>query len=177
MSHFSHIEVMHFAAQKGYIMSEFSIRFVQLEPMRVASVTATAEDAEAQSWTRIKAWAEPKGLLNAESLRVFGFDNCQPHPNHQYTTWIPVSRDVQGDGEIHTFDFSGGWYAVTTVNGAENISAAWARLVEWLKGSPYRYGQHQGLEEAVGGLDSPAEQVTFHLYLPLDRPPQDAAAN
>ncbi len=166
---------MNFAPQKGHIVSEFNIRFVRLAPMHVASVTATAEDAEAQSWNRMKAWAEPKGLLNSASLRVFGFDNCQPHPNHQYTTWIPVGNDVQDDvnEDIRTLDFSGGWYAVTTVQGAEHISAAWARLVEWLKSSPYRYGQHQGLEEAVGGLDNPPEQVTFHLYLPLDRPPQE----
>ncbi len=153
-------------------MHEFNVRFVQLEPMHIASVTATAHDAEAQSWNRLKAWAEPKGLLNQPSLRVFGFDNCQPDPNHQYTTWIPVGSEVQGDEDVRTFDFSGGWYAVTTVHGPDKIPSAWQHLSEWLRGSPYRYGRHQGLEEAVGSLDNPPEQVTFHLYLPIDRPPQ-----
>jgi len=156
-------------------MQEFNIRFVRLEPMHVASVTATAHDAETQSWNRLKAWAEPKGLLSQPSLRVFGYDNCQPDPNHQYTTWIPVGNEVQADGDIRTFDFPGGWYAVTTVHGADKISPAWQQLSQWLKRSEYRSGHHQALEEAVG-MNGDTPQITFHLYLPIDRPPQDSSA-
>ena len=44
-------------------MTEPDVRIVKLEPMRVASVRAISETPERDAWEKVRAWAEPKGML------------------------------------------------------------------------------------------------------------------
>jgi DNA gyrase inhibitor GyrI len=62
-------------------MNTINVRIEKLEPMRVASVRVVSEHPEAEAWERLKAWAEPQGLLqNPQQHPVFGFNNPNPSP-------------------------------------------------------------------------------------------------
>ncbi|MBN1172048.1 MAG: GyrI-like domain-containing protein [Micromonosporaceae bacterium] len=117
---------------------------------------------------RLRAWAEPRGLLSAAGLRVFGFDNCQPAPNHRYTCMIPVAGDLREEGDITIVDLPAGLYAVTTVRGADNIHPTWERLSVWASASNHRVADRQALEEIMGPVDGQPEDLTLQLYLPVE---------
>jgi DNA gyrase inhibitor GyrI len=60
--------------------------------------------------------------------------------------------------------FTGGVYAVTRCRGVEAIPGAWRELVTWCEDSPYAFSQAQCLEQHIGPLDGPVEELEFALY-------------
>jgi hypothetical protein len=68
-------------------MREFAVQMERLEPLRAAAVSITSEAPEEQAVNMLLDWARPQGLLDGP-YRLFGYDNCQPHPNHTYTAWL-----------------------------------------------------------------------------------------
>ena len=44
-------------------MADLDVRIERLEPMRVASARELGESPEPKAWEKMRAWAEPKGLL------------------------------------------------------------------------------------------------------------------
>lgn len=150
-------------------MNGLEVRIVQLEPMRVASAHGFGESPEGKASDRMVAWAKPKGLLD-QPHRWFGFDNPSPSPgspNYGYEVWIPVSPDVDAEGEIKIKDFSGGLYAVARCEGLQNIGEVWKQLVTWREDSKYKKAHRQWLEELLTPHHVSPEEFVFDLYLPI----------
>ncbi len=167
--------------QKEGKMKELEVKIVRLEPMRVASVRAVSETPERDAWEKMRAWAEPKGLLgDNENHPVFGFNNPDPSPGQKqygYEFWIKVDPDVEPEGEVEMRAFEGGLYAVTTCKLKEEIESeffrehgyleSWHKIVDWVKSSKYKYGKHQCLEKAhdPGATE---DELILDLYCPLE---------
>jgi len=109
---------------------------------------------ENDAWEKMRAWAEPKGLLeDLEKHPIFGFNNPNPSPDRKeygYEFWIRVEPDVETGGDIKIKEFEGGLYAVT-----------------WVKSSKYVHGKHQGLEKAHDPNAS-EEELVLDLYCPIE---------
>ena len=163
-------------------MEELEVRIVELEPMRVASVRAISETPERDAWEKMRAWAEPKGLLeDIEKHPVFGFNNPDPSPDRKeygYEFWMRVGPDIESEGDIKIKEFEGGLYAVTTCNLKQELESeffrkegyleSWKKLVDWVKSSEYQLGQHQCLERAHDP-DASAEEMVLDLYCPIEK--------
>ncbi len=166
-------------SKEGKDMKEFTVKIVELPPMRVASVQAISESPEHDAWEKMRAWAEPRGLL--EDLKdhpVFGFNNPDPSPNKKeygYEFWIRVDAEMKSD-EVTIKDFGGGLYAVTTCNLKEELQSeffkekgyleSWKRLVDWVESSKYTMGSHQCLEKAHDP-EASEEELILDLYCPI----------
>jgi AraC family transcriptional regulator len=152
-------------------MSELEVRFVKLEPVRVASVYGFGESPEEQAMEKLVAWAKPKGLLDdREQHRIFGFNNPNPSPaspNYGYEFWIVVGPDVEPEGEVRIQEFLGGRYAVTGCKGVQNIAETWRKLAKWLVDSKYGHARHQWLEEHLSPVGAPLEELVLDLYAPI----------
>ncbi len=146
-------------------MSE-EIRVERLAPMRVAHIAVKSEHPEGEALSAVVDWAKARGLL-AEDYRLFGFDNCEPHPNHIYTAWLTVGPDAQPDGAVGVKDFPGGRYAVLPVEGVEDIGPGWKQLREWRERNSYAFGGQECLEEALSPLDAPPDEIRVDLYMSI----------
>ncbi len=178
--HADYIQKVH-TKQKEPKMKEIEVKIVRLEPMRVASVQVIGTTPENDAWEKMRAWAEPKGLLdNLEKNPVFGFNNPNPSPDRReygYEFWIRVEPDVKPEGDVKIKEFEGGLYAVTTCKLKEELESeffqkegyleSWKKIVEWVKSSKYRYGRHQGLEKAHDPNAS-EEELVLDLYCPIE---------
>ncbi len=167
--------------QKEPVMKEFEVRIEQLKPMHVASVRALSKTPENDAWEKMRAWAEPKGLLeDLEKHPVFGFNNPNPSPGRKeygYEFWIRVEPGIAPEGEVMIDQFKGGLYAVTTCRLKEELESeffqregyleSWKKLVEWVDSSKYRQGKHQCLERAHDPNAS-AEELILDLYCPIE---------
>ena len=161
-------------------MKELEVKTVRLEPMRVASARAISKTPEHDAWEKMRAWAEPKGLLeDIEKHPVFGFNNPNPSPDSKeygYEFWIRVEPDIKPEGEIDVKEFKGGLYAVTTCKLKEELESeffqkegyleSWKKIVDWVKSSKYDFAKHQCLEKAhePGASD---EELVLDLYCPI----------
>lgn len=151
---------------------QIEVRMVRLSPMRVASALGFGPSPEGEAWAKLRQWAGDQHLPdNIEPGRFFGFNNPSPSagsPNYGYEQWMVLAPDahvVAGDDvAIKTFD--GGMYAVTRCT-LGNIGQVWKRLAAWRETSPYRFGNHQWLEEAIADSNANIEEMVFDLYLPI----------
>ena len=157
------------------MMTDLDVRLVRLDPMRVASVRAEGEAPEAEGLTRLRSWAEPKGLLeDTKAHPVFGFNNPSPMPDkteYGYEFWIRVDPEVESDAEVEVKDFDGGLYAVTTCklmgDAHGNVLEVWRNLMEWVQASQYKWRKTHELEGLRDPYASEAEAV-LDLYLPVE---------
>jgi len=156
-------------------MTDLDVRIVKLEPMRVASVRALSESPERDAWEKLRAWAEPKGLLkDIERHPVFGFNNPNPAPDRKdygYEFWIRIDPDIEPEAEIEAKDFAGGLYAVTTCrllgDPKGNVGEVWMKLWEWAQASSkYKWRRTHELEKQHDPLAS-EEDLVLDLYLPI----------
>ena len=166
--------------EKEHKVKELEVKTVRLEPMRVASARAISKTPEHDAWEKMRAWAEPKGLLeDIEKHPVFGFNNPNPSPDSKeygYEFWIRVEPDIKPEGEIDIKEFKGGLYAVTTCKLKEELESeffqkegyleSWKKIVDWVKSSKYDFAKHQCLEKAhePGASD---EELVLDLYCPI----------
>ncbi len=152
-------------------MSDFEVRIVEMEPMRVASAHGFGAEPEPQAWNKILAFAQEKGLDTGKA-RFFGFNNPNPSPgspNYGYEQWMTVSPDVQAEGEITIKEIPARRYAVTRCKGISTITQTWQQLVLWFEDSAYKKPAHwcQCLEELLTPPGVPYEEYVFDLYLPI----------
>jgi AraC family transcriptional regulator len=155
-------------------MAELEVRIVELEPMRVASVWGFGEEPEGIAFTKLDAWAGPKGLRDdPEKHRVFGFNNPDPYPgspNYGYEVWIEVGPEVEPEGDVRIVGFDGGLYAVVRcevpAGQYEVIGATWKKLVTWREDSKYRYGHTQWMEQSLPS-SGPGIEFVLDLYMPI----------
>lgn len=171
-----------YTKKEGRGMKEFKVSIVRLEPMRVASVRVISETPEKDAWAKMRAWAEPRGLLeDIEKHPVFGFNNPNPSPDRKeygYEFWIRIGPDIEPEGEIKMKEFEGGLYAVTTCNLKEEIESeffqkegyleSWKKIVDWVESSKYSFGKHQCLEKAHDP-DASDEKLILDLYCSIEQ--------
>ena len=162
-------------------MKEFKVRTVRLEPMHVASVRVISQTPEHDAWEKMRAWAEPEGLLeDLDKHPVFGFNNPSPSPDRNeygYEFWIRVEPETKPKGDIKIKKFNGGLYAFTTCNLKEELESeffekegyleSWKKIVDWVKNSKYSYGKHQGLEKSHDPTAS-EDELILDLYCPIE---------
>lgn len=150
-------------------MSEFEVRIVTLEAVRVASAYGFGEQPEEQAWTKLLTWAYSQGI-NLEEHRFFGFNNPNPSPgspNYGYEQWITVGPEVKSAEGIEIKEFPGGLYAVARCEGLQNIGDLWKQLVVWREDSKYQEAHHQWLEECFTPEAERLEDYVFDLYAPI----------
>jgi DNA gyrase inhibitor GyrI len=143
--------------------------------MRVASFRAVSETPEHDAGQKMRAWAEPRGLLeDVQEHPVFGFNNPDPTPDsdeYGYEFWIRIEPDMEPEDEISVKEFDGGLYAVTTceVRGDpwNTIPEVWRELGEWTKTIGYGKGSHQWLEKAHVPTASD-DDLVLDLYFPIE---------
>lgn len=153
-------------------MKAIEVRLEKLVTMRVARFHAVGQNPEHEAWTKLHAWAEPRGLLSAATAQpVFGFNSpspSKPGEDYGYEFWIRIEPEMQVESETETLDFPGGWYAVTTVRGFPNPDI-WMRLFQWVRNSSHPYRRTHELEHPHNPMASEAEMI-FDLCLPIEEP-------
>jgi DNA gyrase inhibitor GyrI len=152
-------------------MSEFNVRIVRLEPMRMIAAHGFGSQPEGAAWEKINAFIRKHGLIKEGKYpATFGFNNPNPtigSPNYGYEIWLPVEEHLQPEGDLRLVDFQGGLYAVTRFKDLQNIGDIWGQLVRWREGSNYKCGHHQCLEHLLEGSEASPESMVFDLYLPI----------
>ena len=162
-------------------MSELEVRVVRLEPMRVASLWGFGDNPEEEAFTKLEAWARPKGYLDdPEKHPIFGFNNPSPapgSPNYGYEVWIQVGPEVEPEGEVRIVGFDGGLYAVARCEvpsgNYDVIGRIWKGLATWREDSQYKCASHQWLEKSVLipqwpiPIEPPGIEFVMDLYLPI----------
>ena len=169
-----HIERF-YSGRREREVKQLEVSTVKLEPMRVATVRAVSERAEGAAWKKMRAWAEPKGLLeDPEKHPVFGFNDPKipGRKEYGYEYLIRVGLDVKPEGDVQVKDFPGGLYAVTRRKVIEDpykeIPEVWRNLADWVKSSKYEFGKHQWLEKHI--WEEPYESyegLVLDLYCPI----------
>ena len=160
---------------RGDALADLDVRIVRLPPIRVASVQAEGEFPERDAWNRLRAWAEPKGLLgDVDKHPVFGFNNPSPSPERKeygYEFWIGIGPDIETEGQTESKEFAGGLYAVTTCKLHEdpkgNVFEVWQKLLEWVQSSKYKWRRVHELEKPHDPLAT-EEDMVLDLYLPVE---------
>lgn len=153
-------------------MSDNNVRIVQLEPLHVAVSYGFGSGPENIAWEKMLAFVKVKGLdQDGQEHRYLGFNNPNPapgSPNYGYEQWITVDPSVEAEGDIKIKTFAGGMYAVSRCK-LGNIQGAWMELAAWREKSPYKFANHQWLEEVISDpLAKPIDEETeFDLYLPI----------
>jgi DNA gyrase inhibitor GyrI len=151
------------------MMSELSVRIVELEPMTVASAYGFGEEPEMQAWEILLTWAKSKGF-NLQDQRFFGFNNPNPSPgspNYGYEQWMTVDSEAESVEGIEIKEFSGGLYAVTRCEGLQQITQLWKQLAIWREESKYQEAPYQWLEECFTPEATQLEDFVFDLYAPI----------
>lgn len=156
-------------------MSDFDVRIVNLEPLRVASVHGFGPQPEDEAWEKLVAWAKPKGFLDhPEEHSIFGFNNPSPSPgspNYGYEFWITVGPEVEPETGVEVQSFPGGLYAVGQWDGQgdpyKTIPEAWKKLVAWRENSRFEAAGHQWLEEHLRPERASEAEFMLNLYLPI----------
>ncbi len=151
-------------------MNALNVRIERLEPMRVASVHVVGKHPETEAWEKLKAWAEPQGLLkDPKQHPVFGFNNPNPSPERKeygYEFWIRVGREAASEGSVGVKEVAGGRFAAMTHRGYPSPQV-WKQLWDWVRSSGYRWRKAHELERIQDPLASEAE-VIVDLYLPIE---------
>ncbi|MBN2565289.1 MAG: GyrI-like domain-containing protein [Candidatus Eisenbacteria bacterium] len=147
------------------------VRIVTAGPFRVAAFSAEGTEPEAPAFEKLKAWAEPRGLL-ADPAAAFLFGRNDPPPmpgrtDYGYVYMLTVPDDVDpGDGaEFEVLPRA--TYLVVRARLPE-MGAAWEALYHRAESSGFTVTDH-GVEEHldIPGTVAPEEMV-FDLWLPVD---------
>jgi DNA gyrase inhibitor GyrI len=141
---------------KGNKMKNSHVTLVTIPTLHVISAWAYSASPENEAWEKLKAFAEPLGLLQSEKKPIiFGFNNPCPSigsPNYGYEFCLVTDPSVKATGDLKGKELPGGLYAhmefdPTGTDFSVSIPAAWERLNAWAVASSYQQGQHQWLEE------------------------------
>ncbi len=171
-----------YALRKEKEIEDLFVQVVELEPMRVASFRAFSASPEIDAWKKMRAWAQPQGLLDDyNKYPVFGFNNPNPSPGQKeygYEFWIRMGSLFKGEGEIEARDYEGGLFAVTTCKPWEEMQSdygkkhgfleSWKKLVDWvILSEKYEMDTSRQELEKPHDQDVPFEQLVLDLYQPI----------
>lgn len=112
--------------------------------------------ANKQAMETLKQWAEERHLLN-ESAILFGIPQDNPETtfpeNCRYDACIVISNDYPIDDSISVSEFSGGEYAIYTIQHTDKeVQKAWAEIFSALQHSKYRLDNKPILERYTGKM-------------------------
>ncbi len=173
-----------YAQRKAQEIENLFVQVVELEPMRVASVRALSKTPEKDAWKKLKAWAEPQGLLDDLIKHpVFGFNNPNPSPGQKeygYEFWIRMGTLFKGEGEIEAKDYEGGLFAVTTCKLWDAIQSeffqkhgfleSWKNLVDWvILSEQYELDDSRQCLEKAHNPGAAEEELVLDLYQPIKK--------
>ena len=155
-------------------MANLDVKIERLEPMWVASAHIVGERPEREAWARLRAWAEPKGLLDSLDIHpVFGFNNPNPAPDtpqYGYEFWIRVDPGTEPGHGVEVKEVPGGLYAVTRCKLIDDpggtVAQVWMALWEWVQESEYSWRKTHELEKHLDP-DAPLEEMVLMLHLPI----------
>ncbi|MDY6965084.1 MAG: GyrI-like domain-containing protein [Halobacteriota archaeon] len=140
------------------------IKIVRLPPFRVVSFhVKDSKIPEEEAWTKLEAWAKPKGMFDDPAKhQIFGFNNPIPMGESElrgYEFWITIPDNFPvKDATVKRYP--GGIYAVTTCRSVNNIGTAWSKLYEWLKsGETFKLAYPEDYDFENG----PALELEHHL--------------
>jgi DNA-binding transcriptional ArsR family regulator len=171
-----------YAERKEKEIEDLFVQVIELEPMRVASVRVFSATPEIDAWEKMRAWAEPQGLLeDLDNHPVFGFNNPNPSPGQKeygYEFWIRMGTLFKGEGEIEAKDSDGGLYAVTSCRLGEELESEftkehgylepWKKLIEWVVLSEkYEIDESRQSLEKTRNPGAPAKEMVLDLYQPI----------
>ncbi|MBN1284051.1 MAG: GyrI-like domain-containing protein [Anaerolineae bacterium] len=143
------------------------VKLERLPAMRVACVAVNSSTPEWDSLSKMKAWAESKGLMSGP-YRLFGYDSCLPDPDHTYTVWLTVGPDVEPEGDFEIKEFPGGLFAALPITGIPAIGPGWRQVAEWSRRNGHRCNEALPcLEEALDPIGTPEDTVRMKLYYAL----------
>lgn len=171
-----------YAQRKEKEIEDLFVQVIELEPMRVASARAFSETPEKDAWDKLRAWAEPQGLL--EDLMkhpVFGFNNPNPSPGQKeygYEFWIRMGSLFKGEENIEGKDYEGGLFAVTTCKLWEEIQSkffkkngyleSWKKIVDWvILSEKYKLDESRQCLEKPQNPGAPETELILDLYQPI----------
>jgi DNA-binding transcriptional ArsR family regulator len=172
-----------YAQRKEMEIEDLFVQVIEIEPMRVASVRAFSESPENDAWEKMRAWAEPQGLLeDLTSHPVFGFNNPNPSPGQKeygYEFWIRMGAHFKGEGEIEAKDYDGGLFAVTTCKPWEEMQSdfvkehgpflvSWKKLVDWIiLNEKYEMDESRQCLEKAHDPNAAFKDLVLDLYQPI----------
>ncbi len=171
-----------YALRQEKEIEDLFVQVVELEPMRMASVRAFSESPENDAWEKMRAWAEPQGLLKDLTKHpVFGFNNPNPSPGQKeygYEFWIRVGAHFKGEDEIEAKDYEGGLFAVTTCKIWEEMQSdfgkehgyleSWKKLVDWvILSEKYEMDESRQCLEKAHDPNAPFKEIVLDLYQPI----------
>ena len=156
-------------------MDKIEFRIVRLPPMRVAWVHATGEAPEMKAWERLRAWAEPRGLLDRpDEHPIFGFNNPNPTPGEKvygYEFWIVLGPETDAEG-VGVKEVEGGRYAVSRCkldgDPAGPVPQVWRKLWEWVQASEHRWRRTTHELERAHDPRASEEDMVLDLCLPIE---------
>jgi effector-binding domain-containing protein len=159
-------------------MDYMEVRLERLETMRALYAHALSETPEEDAASKVRGWAEPRGLLDEGSgARHFGrntYPTNDPEP-HGYESYITIGPDVEAEDSLEIREIPGGLYAALRFKGLENIAEAWGRIHGWVEESEYemvdwRRGEHgwvNGYEEHLNPGEESQSEWVFDLWIQL----------
>ncbi len=153
-------------------MAELDVQIVRLKPMRVVWVREVGPDPEQQAWSKLRAWAESRGLLGQPMEHpVFGFNNPAAAPGageYGYEMWIAAEAEPGEDVAIK--EFPGGLYATTSCRlvGGAGVAATWKALLRWVHMSQYTWRRSTHELERIEDPTVGEEQLVLTLHLPIE---------
>jgi DNA gyrase inhibitor GyrI len=122
------------------------IKIVQLP--RFKSISFQVRDhasPELVAWSQLRAYANPRGLLNSRSVhQVFGRNNPMSAGNpqmHGYELLLTIPDDFPIENGNRELEFEGGLFAVVSAQGIAQMQSNWETLVKWVEQhSVYTHG-------------------------------------
>jgi DNA gyrase inhibitor GyrI len=147
------------------------VRTVIAGPFRVVAFRAEGAEPETPAFERLRAWAEPRGLLaDQSSFLLLGRNDPPPAPDRPYYGYVymltlPEGVDTGQGAEL--IDLPRATYAVVRAR-LSDMGGRWEALYSWAESSGYTVTGH-GFEEHLNLPDTVApEDMLFDLWLPVD---------
>ena len=141
------------------------VKMVELPRMRVVSFhVMESESPEEEAWARLKSWAEPRRLFDNPTVhQVFGRNNpILPDKDglRGYEFWMTIPDAFPAEDDASVTCFPGGFYAVMTSRGIEQMQANFKRLLDWVGNHPvYSFGYPEGYDPA----NQPSLDLEHHI--------------
>ena len=142
------------------------VRIIYLPPFTAASSHYIGENPEEEAEKPLTEFIKNSNLGEIKpDARVFGFNNPNPSPenaHYGYEFWVTVPEDIEVTEPLKKKKFSGGLYAVHTINFGDFHEWKW--LLNWVKESTkYTEDYRDETEECMCGLLEEALNFVYRV--------------
>lgn len=152
-------------------MEPTDVRTVSVGPLRCVAFRAEGTEPEAPAFERLRAWAEPRGLLaDQSSFLLLGRNDPPPAPGraeYGYVYMLTIPKSVEAGDGVELIELPRATYVVVRAR-LSDMGARWEALYRWAESSGLTVTGH-GLEEHLNlpGTVAP-EEMLFDLWLPVE---------